>query len=61
MKYEYCNCGAALITTVDDGDGFGYWDVCCKCGKRLEMGHHYYNHYDGVDHDDDWFDIMSIR
>lgn len=52
MEYKYCNCGAASITTVDDGDGFGYWDVCCNCGKRLEDGHHYYNHYDGEDHED---------
>lgn len=31
----------------------GFWfDICCACGKRLEEGFHYYNHYDGEDHDD---------
>ena len=30
----------------------GYWDACCNCGKKIEDGHHFYNHYDGEDHDD---------
>lgn len=38
------------ITAVEDE--WGYWDVCCDCDKPLEDGFHYYNHYDGEDHDD---------
>ena len=33
-------------------DDFGYWVVCTKCRRKLEGGHHYYNHYDGEDHED---------
>lgn len=50
MNNDYCKCKhIKLITTEED---FGYWDVCCQCGKRIENGFHYYNHYDGEDHDD---------
>lgn len=50
---EYCQCKRITsITTEDDGEGFGYWDVCCTCGKHIEDGYHYYNHYDGEDHED---------
>lgn len=48
---DYCKCEENLsITTALDE--FGYWYVCCNCGKPLEGEFHYYNHYDGEDHDD---------
>lgn len=46
MKYQ-------LLTTVT-GE-WGWWDVCCKCGKEIEDSFHYYNHFDGEDHDEDIF------
>lgn len=50
---EYCTCGCTKGVTSDtESSEFGYWDICCNCGKRLEDGFHYYNHYDGEDHDD---------
>lgn len=49
---EFCNCGICTSITTGFEDDWGYWDVCVKCGKKLEDGHHYYNHYDGEDHDD---------
>ena len=50
-KEDYCRCSSrASITSYPDE--FGYWDICCDCGKPLEDGFHYYNHYDGEDHDD---------
>lgn len=50
---EYCNCDEAnpIFTDVESCD-FGYWDRCGVCGKKIEDGFHYYQHYDGVDHDD---------
>ncbi len=53
-EIEYCTCkNSTSITSVTDE--FGYWDVCCDCGKPIEDGFHYYNHFDGEDHDDmDW-------
>lgn len=50
---KYCNCKNSSPITTGFEDDFGYWDVCCDCGKRIEDGHHYYNHYDGEDHDED--------
>ena len=41
-------------------DEWGYWDVCCTCGKPLEDGFHYYNHYDGEDHDDIGLIVVTI-
>lgn len=55
-KIEFCKCEKLEKITTGFEDSFGYWDVCCKCGKRLEDGHHYYNHYDGEDHDDNIWD-----
>ncbi len=50
-KEDYCQClSCKSLTTYEDE--FGYWDICCECGKPLEDGFHYYNHYDGEDHDD---------
>lgn len=50
--YEFCNCENLSSITNDFDDEFGYWDTCCNCGKRIEDGYHYYNHFDGEDHDD---------
>jgi len=47
--YEYCSCSNKSVTTGFEDD-FGFWDVCVNCGKRLEDGFHYYNHYDASDH-----------
>lgn len=50
---EYCVCKKLRSITSDtESSEFGYWDTCCICGKHLEYGFHYYNHYDGEDHDD---------
>lgn len=50
---KYCTCGCPNGIMADTGSNeWGYWDMCCKCGKRIEGGFHYYNHYDGEDHDD---------
>lgn len=51
MNNDYCKCKHIKSITTEEED-FGYWDVCCQCGKRIENGFHYYNHYDGEDHDD---------
>ena len=50
MDSEYCNC--KKVTVVESGyeDDFGYWDTCVICGKRIQGGHHFYNHFDGEDH-----------
>lgn len=50
-KIKYCQCKNCTTITSVVGE-WGYWDVCCTCGKPLEGGFHYYNHYDGEDHDD---------
>ena len=47
---DYCKCNHRVITT--ELEEFGYWDVCCECGKPIEQGYHYYNHYDGEDHEE---------
>lgn len=53
-KEDYCMCErCSSITSYMDE--FGYWDICCDCGRPLEDGFHYYNHYDGEDHDEDLF------
>lgn len=55
-QQDYCQCKVSSTVTSEIGD-FGYWVVCCDCGKRKEDGFHYYDHYDGEDHDDiDLFD-----
>jgi len=52
----FCKCKSQSLITTDYEDSFGYWDVCCICGKCLENGYHYYNHFDGEDHEDiDYF------
>lgn len=50
-KTEFCTCGRCTAITSEEGE-FGYWDICYNCRKPLKNGYHYYNHYDGEDHDD---------
>lgn len=50
-KVDYCKCKSTTSITSEI-DEWGYWDICCKCGKPIEDGFHYYKHYDGEDHDD---------
>lgn len=53
QKNEFCTCKApASIYSDTESCDFGYWDVCGKCNKKIKDGFHYYNHYDGEDHDD---------
>ena len=54
LNNDYCKCEQISCITVGFEDDWGYWDVCTNCGKRLENGHHYYNHYDGEDHEAFW-------
>lgn len=49
---DYCTCTTNTSITTGFEDDFGYWLVCCNCEKKIEDGYHYYNHYDGEDHDD---------
>ena len=49
--FEYCSCTTRTAITTGFEDDWGYWDVCVDCGKRLEDEYHYYNHYDGEDHE----------
>ncbi len=53
-RYVYCNCGLHVSITTGFEDDWGYWDVCTNCGKRIEDGYHFYNHYDGEDHEEFW-------
>lgn len=50
-KIGYCQCSIPSAMTSENSE-WGYWDVCCDCGKPFEDGFHYYNHYDGEDHDE---------
>lgn len=52
IKTEYCKCNSIKALTTGFDDDFGYWDVCVTCGKKIEGGHHFYNHYDGEDHEE---------
>ena len=53
---EYCTCkfekGETVEVYIDDDDEWGWWDVCCKCGKEIEGTYTPFNHFDGEDHDD---------
>lgn len=52
-KDKYCKCGCRNGVEIDmESDDWGYWEICRECGKRVEDGYHYYNHYDGEDHYD---------
>ena len=48
-KADYCRCQKCSSVSTED-TGFGFWLVCCDCGKRIEDSFEYYNHYDGEDH-----------
>ena len=50
--YDYCKCTSISNMYAGFEDDWGYWDTCAKCNKRIEGGYHYYNHFDGEDHDD---------
>lgn len=47
-KVGYCECfnPSSISTNLDT---YGYWEVCCSCGKPIEDGFHFYNHVDGED------------
>ncbi|WP_205447899.1 hypothetical protein [Clostridium botulinum] len=49
---NFCTCSRSEGITSGYEDDWGFWDVCVSCGKKIEDGYHYYNHYDGEDHDD---------
>jgi len=49
---DYCTCGANSIYADTESNSFGYFYRCSVCGKRIDDELHYYNHYDGEDHDD---------
>ena len=53
MCNDYCKCKNIKSITTEECE-HGYWDICCQ---RIEGGFHYYNHYDGEDHDD--IDILN--
>lgn len=48
MDNDFCKCKIIPSITTGFEDDFGYWNVCCGCGKRFEDGHHYCNHYDEI-------------
>ena len=48
---DYCTC-KEITSTSTEQDFWGYWEICNVCGKKIEDGFHYENHYDGEDHDD---------
>ena len=50
---QICTCDNIKVTYSDTkSSSFSYWDICANCNKKFEDGLHYYNHYDGQDHDD---------
>ena len=51
-KNLYCNCSKRRAITSGFEDDFGYWDVCIDCGRKVEDGCHFYNHYDGQDYEE---------
>lgn len=56
MRYlrDYCKCKDRESVTSGFEDDFGYWIICTTCGKPLEGEYHFYNHYDGNDHEEFW-------
>ena len=38
-KVGYCKCphSSSITSEIEE---WGYWDVCCDCGKPLEDGFH---------------------
>lgn len=59
-KNAYCNCFERRVITAGFEDDFGYWDVWIGCGKKIEDGYHFYNHYDGEDHEGFWGSNVDI-
>jgi hypothetical protein len=47
---DYCKCECSSPYTVIGEWGYCYF--CSNCEKEIEDTFHYYNHYDGEDHDD---------
>jgi len=45
---EFCQCEHCSSVTIEL-DEFGYWDVCCDCGKPLEDGYHPNDEEVGID------------
>lgn len=33
---KYCECKGRPCITSGHEDDWGYWDVCVKCGRRIE-------------------------
>lgn len=53
VSEDFCKClGVSTMYSDTESSDFGYWDVCGVCNKKIKDGFHYYNHYDGEDHDD---------
>lgn len=46
---DYCSC-KECFPTFTDNDEWGEWEVCTKCGKKIEGTYKEYNHYDGDDY-----------
>lgn len=49
---DFCMCKTISSITIGFEDDWGYWDVCTKCKKKIKDSHHFYNHYDGKDHEE---------
>lgn len=48
-KADYCRCNKCSSVSTELTE-FGFWSICCNCGKRLEDSFEYFNHFDGEDH-----------
>ena len=48
-RADFCRCNKCSSVSTVHTD-FGFWLICCDCGKRLEDSFEYDNHYDGEDH-----------
>lgn len=55
FESKYCSCTnpSVIYTQMDD---LMWWEECGGCAKPIEDSYHYFNHYDGEDHDDDFWD-----
>ena len=53
QKREFCKC-EKLTGIYTELEEFGCRDYCITCNLPLEDGFHYYNHFDGEDHIDEW-------
>ena len=50
---SFCQCAHPSAVSTEFDDWF-QWDVCCDCGKEIEMTREPLNHYDGEDHVVGW-------